>query len=116
MTSLIAVHGDFDTTWPFTADHWRRRWEAEGPTTFIRIADQYGARGNQQSVGELISDGSGVTRLAALGVPVTPACLEKLPDLREAAIMRPYGQHITPEVEPILAARGVELYHHHSEG
>jgi phosphoglycerate dehydrogenase-like enzyme len=42
--------------------------------------------------------------------------LEKLPDLREAAIMRTYGPAVTPDIEPILTARGVELYRHHSEG
>jgi phosphoglycerate dehydrogenase-like enzyme len=67
-------------------------------------------------LGELVAGGSGVTRLAALGVPVTPACLDKVPELREAVIMHPYGSHIAPEVTAILADRGVELYHHHSEG
>jgi phosphoglycerate dehydrogenase-like enzyme len=111
MTSLIAVHTDFDATWPFAADYWHSRWQAQGPTIFVRVE-----RGNQPTLGELIADGKGVTRLATLGIPVTPACLDKLPDLREAAIMRAYGPAVTPDIAPILAARGVELYRHHSEG
>jgi phosphoglycerate dehydrogenase-like enzyme len=51
-----------------------------------------------------------------LGVPVTPRCLESLPNLGEVAILDPYRPAVTPEVEAWLAAHGVAHYRHHSEG
>lgn len=110
-TSLLAVYADFDATWPFAADHWRSRWQAQGPTRFVRVG-----RGDERVLSELIDAGVGITRLAALGVPVTAACVDALPDLREAAILSAYRPATTPEVIERLAARGVELYQQRSEG
>lgn len=117
--SLIAVHAEFDATWPFAADHWRSRWQEEGPTRFVRLV-----RDDRRTLGEALGEDVSsagketceVTRAAVLGVPVTPGCLDALPNLREAVILDPYHPALSPEVEARLAARGVELYRQQSEG
>lgn len=111
MSNLIVVHADFDATWPFVADHWHSRWQAEGPTRFVRLP-----RGDTRPLGEVVGDARGVTRAAVLGVRVTAGCVESLPDLCEAVFMDVYQPALTPEVEARLAARGIEVYRHHSEG
>ena len=64
MSSAILVDPSFDATWPFAADHWRSRWEAQGPTRLVRAGED-----TEAAVTALWPDGRGVTRLAALGVP-----------------------------------------------
>lgn len=107
MRSVIVVDPEFDRRWPFAADHFRARWEAEGEVEFLRLGDD-----EARPLGELVPDPATVTRLVALRVAVTPACVGALTGLREAAI------EPVPEVAvaDALAAAGVRLYRQPSEG
>lgn len=111
MENLIVVHASFEAHWPFVAEEIAARWQAEGPATLVRLP-----RGNTQPLGEVIPDGANVTRLIALGVPVTLACLERLPDLREAAFQTTYAQALDQAALDYLRERGVACYAHRSEG
>lgn len=111
MSNCIIVHADFEAHWPFVADAILARWQGEGPTTLVRLA-----RGNTQRLGEVLPEGAAITRLIALGVPVTLSCLERLPHLQEAAFRMAYGQNLDPAVVEGLQAQGVICYAHRSEG
>ncbi|MEZ4860663.1 MAG: NAD(P)-dependent oxidoreductase [Caldilineaceae bacterium] len=112
MTNLIVVHGDFETHWPFVADDLLQSWQAQSETTLVRLPQT-----ERRPLGELIGDGSQVTRLVALGVPVTAACLTALPRLSEAAFLALYGQtQLSEEVQTLLKTRGVTCYSQRSEG
>jgi phosphoglycerate dehydrogenase-like enzyme len=74
------------------------------------------SREDRRVLSQLVPDGANVTRLAALGVPISPACVDALPSLREAAITGPYRQELAAGALELLAARGVEIYRHQSEG
>ena len=111
MTNLVVVHADFETHWPFVANELAARWQATGPTTLMRLG-----RGNTQRLGETLFNGGQVTRLITLGMPVTVACLERLPNLREAAFRTAYGQAIDQAGLDYLRERGVACYAHRSEG
>ncbi|MFZ4658989.1 MAG: NAD(P)-dependent oxidoreductase [Caldilineaceae bacterium] len=110
MKNCIVVHAEFEAHWPFVADDLLARWQAEGPTTLVRLP-----RGNSQRLGELLPD-SAITRLITLGVPVTVACLAQLPNLQEAALRMAYGQNLDQAVVEQLQAQGVICYAHRSEG
>ena len=111
MGDLIAVHPDFDGVWPFAADHFHALWpEAE----FIRLA-----HGDDRPLGGVATDSGNadrVTRLAALGMPVTVACLERFGALREAAFQYAYGTGLDEDCSAYLAGAGVSVYDHPSEG
>jgi phosphoglycerate dehydrogenase-like enzyme len=107
MSGLIVVHPDFDAQWPFAADHFRHLWEAEGPTTLVRLEHD-----DRRPLGEVVAAPDGITRLVALRIPVTPACVARLPALREAVIA-PDPPEATAAA---LAAAGVEIYRHPAEG
>ena len=109
MTSLIVVHPDFDATWPYAADHLHALWRAHGPVEFIRLGDD-----ERRPLGQLEARPEGVTQLVALGVEVTPACLERFGELREAAFQGAYSRSV--EHDNLLAARGVRVYTQPSEG
>ena len=109
MSSLIVVHPDFDASWPFAADHLHALWQAQGPVEFIRLAD-----GEGRPLGQLAPQPEGVTRLIALGVTVTAACLARFDELREATFQGTYGRSIDDHA--LLAARGVRVYTQPSEG
>ena len=112
MSSLIIVHADFESHWPFVADQLYARWQAEGETKLIRLA-----QGDPRRLGEVAPQPQTVTRLVTLGVPVTIACLPSFTHLREAALMATYGPSKAPdEVKAHLRERGVILYDQRSEG
>ena len=110
MNNCIVVHAEFEAHWPFVADDLLARWQAEGPTTLVRLP-----RGNSQRLGEVLPD-STITRLITLGVPVTVACLAQLPNLQEAALRMAYGQNLDQAVVEQLQDQGVICYAHRSEG
>jgi len=110
-TSLIAVHPDFDATWPFAADHLAVLWRNQGPLTFVRF-DPADAR----PLHEVVPDLATVERLVALGVPVTAETIRSMPSLREAALLRDYGPASDAALQATLAERGVRTYAHQSEG
>ena len=66
MSSVIAVHPEFDGYWPFAADYFRQLWQAQGPLTFIRLA-----HGDHRPLGDVIAFPAEVTRLVSLNLPVT---------------------------------------------
>jgi phosphoglycerate dehydrogenase-like enzyme len=113
MSSVIVVHPDFDLVWPWAADHFRALWEAEAheagslPPRFVRLD-----HGDDRPLGLSVPDPDGVTRLVALSVPVTSGCLGAFPSLREAVV----GAPLPEGAADALAARGVRLIRHGSEG
>jgi phosphoglycerate dehydrogenase-like enzyme len=109
MTSLIVVHPDFDATWPFAADHLRTLLAAQGSADLIRID-----HADRRPLGQLVLRPEGVTRLVALAVPVTDACLTRFDELREAVFQGAYSQSF--DQTKLLAARGVRVYTQPSEG
>lgn len=107
MGSAIVVHPKFECIWPFAADHFHALWQARGPVTFIRVDD-----GDTRPLSRVVPDPASVTRLVALGVPMTDACVAAFRSLREAAISSGYA-HEYPES---LTSSGVRVYTHPSEG
>lgn len=111
MSSLIVVHADFEAHWPFIADDLAARWQSEGAATLVRLP-----RGNTQRLGELLPAGEPITRIITLGVPVTLACLEQLPTLREASFQTAYGQSLDQAARDQLQQQGVTCCTQRSEG
>jgi phosphoglycerate dehydrogenase-like enzyme len=109
MSSLIIVHPEFEATWPFVADDLYALFAAQGPAELMRLADD-----ERRPLGDLVAHSVGVTRLIALGVPVTHACLERFVELREAAFQGMYRRLF--DDTGWLAARGVRVYTQPSEG
>ena len=111
MGDLIVVHPDFDGVWPFAADHFHALWpEAD----FLRLA-----HGDDRPLGGVATDAGNadrVTRLAALGMPVTVACLERFGALRQATFQYAYGRGLDEDCGAYLAGAGVSVYDHPSEG
>ncbi len=89
MRSAIVVHPDFEAYWPFAADYARRYWSRQGDITFVRLEPT-----DRRPVGAVLDAPETITRLLALGVPVTDACLDVMPALREAAVD---GEHASLE-------------------
>jgi phosphoglycerate dehydrogenase-like enzyme len=111
MSSCIVVHADFEAHWPFIAEDLYARWQAQGAASLVRLE-----RGNTQPLGEVVTDGDQITRIITLGVPVTQACLARLPKLREAAFQTTYGQALDQATLEQVRAQGVTCYTHRSEG
>src|SRR6185437_16759399 len=107
MTSAIAVHPDFDGEWPFTADYARLRWSEQGAVEFVRLSPA-----DRRPVSEVLRMPAAVTRLMALGVPLTDECLDAMPKLREVVIT---GASAGP-LKDSLEGRGVRRITHGSEG
>jgi phosphoglycerate dehydrogenase-like enzyme len=105
--SVIVVHPDFDGTWPWAADHFRTLWEAQGQTEFLRLAPD-----DLRTVSEIVDDPAGITRIVALNVPLTVACVARMPALREAA----FSPEPSTGVGDTLATAGVRTYVQPSEG
>jgi phosphoglycerate dehydrogenase-like enzyme len=112
MLSLIVVHADFESHWPFVADHFLSLWRRQGEAHLVRLP-----QADRRRLGEVYSQPEHVTRLACLGVPVTVDCLDRFTALREATFPALYGPSQLPEAGLIhLQERGVSLYDHPSEG
>lgn len=114
MSSAILVHPRFDTVWPFAADHARQLWAAQGAVEFVRLGDA-----DNRPAGEVLAEPAKVTRLLLLDVPLTSACVSRLPALKEIAWNEGGYTHESTEravVLAALAARGVRVIQHTSEG
>lgn len=112
-TSAILVHPNFDAVWPFTADHARRIWNAQGEVEFVRVAP-----GENSPVGQLLSNPGHIKRLVTFDVPLTSACIESLPQLREVVVQRG-GYGSLKEGDALfdeLQAKGIRLIRKTSEG
>jgi phosphoglycerate dehydrogenase-like enzyme len=110
VASAILVHPDLEAHWSFAADHAVRCWRGEGEVEFHRLEP-----GDRRPVSEVLTAPAQVTRLLSLGVPLTEACLDAMPTLREAAVAGAYGPGRNEPREQ-LEARGIRRYTHPSEG
>jgi phosphoglycerate dehydrogenase-like enzyme len=109
--SLIVVHPRFDRIWPFAADRLHSRWQSEGNLQFVRLQDD-----DRRTIGQIAEEPATISRLIVLGVPVTANCIEKFSTLEEAVCENfPEWPDEFPAKE-LFAARGVNLYTHHTEG
>lgn len=114
MKSAIITCPGFDAVWPFAADHTHRGWAAQGPVEFVRQAvDDF------RPASTLLGAPERVERLILLGVPFTPVCLQRLTALRELAwsgdgYAYDHAEHAA--LIDAVAARGVRLIRHNSEG
>ncbi len=108
MRSVITVHPGFEASWPWTADHLHGLWQAQGPVEFLRTAP-----GDNRPLAKLVEDPGTVTRLIALGTPVTPDCVKALSGLTEVAVCEPHGP---AEIGKRFADRGVSVHAHSNEG
>lgn len=111
VSSLIAVHPTFDAVWPFAADHLAALWQPQGPLRFVRLAPD-----DARPLHEVVLDLATVERMVALNVPVTPETIQRMPMLREAAILREYAADDNAELQATLAAHKVRTYAQRSEG
>ncbi len=109
MNSAILVTPGFDAIWPFAADHARESWQRSGPVEFHRLR-----AGDDRAVADVLASPARVERLLVLGGRLTPACASRLTALREVAVTSGY-QFGGPGAEA-LAARGVTVHAHTSEG
>lgn len=120
-TTLVAASAAFEGHWPFVVDETGRCAAEWGPTYVVRTP-----RGSETPLGELLAGDSGVqagnhadtiTRLICLDIPVEDGCLACFPKLQEAVFLPAYGGCYLPEaLQQSLAARGVKVYQHTSEG
>lgn len=111
MRSVIIVHHAFDLSWPWAADHFHARWQAQGPVEFIRQGD-----GPATPASALISDPASVQRLVVLGGSVTPECAKAFTGLREAVLEIWRDATERDAIFAQLTGRGVRLYRQPSEG
>jgi len=105
MSSAIVVHPDFEAHWPLAADHAHACWRNQGPIEFVRLEPE-----DRRPVAEVLPYPNAVTRLLALAVPLTKACLTAMPTLKEAAVTD------TPQNLDWLESSGVRRIKHLSEG
>lgn len=106
MSSAILVHPNFDAVYPWAADHAHRLWSAQGDVEFMRMEPQ-----DTRPAGEVLADAGRVTRLLALGVPVTSGCLEALTRLREVGV-----DEASSELSRGTQERGIRLITQPSQG
>jgi phosphoglycerate dehydrogenase-like enzyme len=110
MSSAILVHPDIEITWPFAASYAQRRWSESSSVAFLRLEHT-----DKRPVGEVLLEPQTITRLISMGVPLTEACLAKMPALKEVALLSHYGSHST-SLDEVLKTRGIRRYSHTSEG
>jgi len=111
MSNLIVVHPTFESHWPFVADDLATAWHG-AETRLLRLS-----RDETRPLGQLVDDGTTVTRLIALGIPVTAECLATFPALREAVLAPSYGRgQLDDAVVAEIERRSILLYHQRSEG
>lgn len=114
MQAAILVHPRFDAVWPFSADHARRLWAGEGPVDFVRVAPD-----DNRPAGAVAPAPEKIGRLLVLGLALTPDCVGRFARLKELAWSEDgYGQPSAGReaVLAALAARGVRMIRHTSEG
>ena len=76
--SVICVHRRFERSWPYTADHWQRRWQASGGCELIRTGAEDAAPAR------LVPDPASVQRLVLLGFSLGAHDLDPSPLWRSA--------------------------------
>jgi phosphoglycerate dehydrogenase-like enzyme len=111
MRQLLIVHPNFDRVWPFAADALHDLWRRQGMVEFLRLPD-----GDLRPIGEIVDNPVTVTRLIALGVPVTPACVDQFTALEEVVCEAMSDRSLESEIRERFAARNVRVYTQPSEG
>ena len=104
--SVICVHRQFERSWPYTADHWQRRWEQSGGCELIRTEaeDAVPAR--------LALDPGSVQRLVLLGLQLRAHDLDPFAALEECYLSRGDGSE---EAVAAAEARGVRFIPHRAD-
>lgn len=113
--TVIIVHPDFDSIWPFAADHLHSLFLAQGDVEFQRLQHQ-----DTRTLGELLQhhhEPERIQRLILLSVKVTPACTDALTGLEEVILSYGYGfGGRGNDVIEHLSQKGVLCYRQRSEG
>ena len=104
MRSVICVHESYDAHWPFTADHWHKRWQEEGGSELYRTEDP------DARAPELVPDPGTIERLVLLGFPAESQDLEPFTALEECYASGSYGDSSGKGIEE-AKARGVTVLH-----
>ena len=102
MSSAIFVTAGFDSSWPLAADHLHRRWAAEGPVQFHRLAD-----GDRRPLAAIASAPAAIARIIVLGREPETTELAPFTGLREFACS---SQACSGRLAEPLTARGVACY------
>jgi phosphoglycerate dehydrogenase-like enzyme len=114
MLSLIVVHPQFDSIWPFAADHLGQLWSNQTETDFIRLTSD-----DSRSLAQVVAEPERVNRIACFGVPFTIDDLKQFTALQEATFhLKGYSQFSfwDSASHDYLKAAGVRLIQHTSEG
>ena len=112
MSSLIVIHADFEAHWPFVAEQWLARWQAEEPTELIRLACWRSAPTGRNCGRSVGCAAAGLYRCAC-DVGLCAAVRQ----LREATFPATYGtSKLSADCVELLRGRGVKLYDQRSEG
>jgi phosphoglycerate dehydrogenase-like enzyme len=110
MTRLIVVGPLFEDVWPLAADHLRELWADRGPVELRRLDE------TPDRLLDVLDDASEVTELAALGVPVTNECADRLTALESAFVMTDSMYAVDADAHERLGERGVAVHDHTNEG
>ena len=105
MRSVICMHGQFERSWPYTADHWQRRWEESGACELIRTEED-------DAPARLVRDPGSVQRLVLLGVQLRAHDLDPFAALEECYLDRTDGSE---EAVAAAEARGVRFIPHRAD-
>ncbi len=104
--SVICVHRQFEVSWPYTADHWQRRWAENGGCELIRTeAEDAGPE-------RLVRDPGSVQRLVLLGFQLRAHDLDPFAALEECYLNRSDGSE---EAVAAAEARGVRFIPHRAD-
>jgi phosphoglycerate dehydrogenase-like enzyme len=110
MTRAIVVGPLFEDVWPLAADHLRDLWAERGDLEFIRLDE------TPDRLTEVVDASGEITALAALGVPVTGECVERLDALESAFVMTDVMYEVDADAHERLQERGVTVHDHTEEG
>ncbi len=101
--SVICVQRQFERSWPYTADHWQRRWQESGDCELIR------AEADEATPAQLISDPASVRRLVLLGFSIGDYDLDPFASLEECYLEWRRGSELAVAA---AEARGVSFIAH----
>lgn len=107
---MIVVGPRFDDVWPLAADHLRDLWVEYSPVEFVRHDE------TPERLIDVLDTPGDVTELAALGVPVTDECVERLVSLESAFVMTDSMYEVDTATHERLRQRGVTVHDHTGEG
>ncbi|MBX3001091.1 MAG: hypothetical protein KF893_21390 [Caldilineaceae bacterium] len=111
MRQLLIVHPQFDGIWPLAADAMHDLWRRQAAVEFLRLPYE-----DRRPIGAIVENPATVTRLIGLGVPITPACVERFTALEEVVCELLPDSSLDPTIREQFAARGVRVYTQPSEG